>query len=57
MKNNTQSKKERLCQYNYSNCQKIATAQHILKLGIVTIKKNLICDNCYQQIQKNPHNK
>ena len=39
------------CQYQYPNCLKIATAQHILKLGVVAIEKSWICDNCYKQLQ------
>ena len=40
------------CQYHYPNCQKIATYQHILKLGAVKIDKGWICGNCKQHIEK-----
>lgn len=35
-----------MCQYNKVGCQKIATFQHILKLGSVKIDKGWICANC-----------
>ena len=40
------------CQYNFSNCQKQAIGQHILKLGAVKIDKGWICGNCQQVIEK-----
>ena len=49
---NNQPKKERLCQYNYPNCQINGQFQHITKLGSVTIDKAWICDNCQLAIEQ-----
>jgi hypothetical protein len=43
---------QKQCQYKYPNCQKIATYQHILKLGAVKIDKGWICGNCKEYIKK-----
>ena len=43
---------QRDCQYQLPNCQKIAVAQRILKLGSVTIDKGWICSNCQENIEK-----
>lgn len=43
---------QRDCQYQLPNCQKIAIAQRVLKLGAVTIDKGWICDNCQENIEK-----
>ena len=40
------------CQYSHPDCQKIATHQHILKLGAVKIDKGYICQNCKEFIEK-----
>lgn len=41
-----------LCQYQKKGCQKIATFQHIVKLGSVKIDKGWICGNCKEIIEK-----
>ena len=43
--------KQKHCQYNYPNCQKTATYQHIVKLGLVKIDKGWICSNCKQHLE------
>lgn len=40
------------CQYNYPNCQKIATFQQIVKLGAVKLDKKWVCGNCKEYIEK-----
>ena len=53
--NNIMNKKinqKKECQYNYPNCQKTATHQHIVKLGSVKIDKGWICGNCKEYIKK-----
>jgi predicted nucleic acid-binding Zn ribbon protein len=44
--------KTHFCQYQAKGCQKIATHQHLIKLGTVTIDKRWVCSNCKEIIQK-----
>ena len=50
-KNKQFNMKQNQCQYNYPNCRKTATYQHIVKLGAVRIDKGWICGNCKQYIE------
>ena len=50
----TESESLPSCQYQAPNCQKIATYQHILKLGSLAIEKQWVCSNC-KQILENSH--
>jgi len=40
------------CQAQYPLCQQVATYQHILKLGSVSIDKQWVCGNCKQELEK-----
>lgn len=40
--------KAKKCQYQARGCQKLATYQHILKLGAVQVDKKWVCTNCKQ---------
>ena len=40
------------CQYQSPACQKKATHQHIIKLGILKLDKGYICQNCKEYLEK-----
>ena len=46
------NKKIYFCQYQKKGCQKIATFQHFVKLGTVTVDKGWACGNCKQYLEK-----
>ncbi len=45
-----------ICQYQAPNCQQVATYQHTLKLGSVSLGKQWVCGNCKQELE-NSHEK
>ncbi len=44
-------KQDKVCQYNFPNCQKTADFQHIKKLGAISIDKSWICANCKEVLK------
>ena len=46
------AKMNKTCQYQSPACQKKATHQHIVKLGMLKLDKGYICQNCKEYLEK-----